>query len=306
LNKWLRRLLWSVVILGPIGVPAYIGLVSYSPQAGDSFALDLNQLRAAASEIPGDKPREIRYENVLALTFSEAMLMAGDPWKKTLMQVYSYQLVYPDASTVIIDSAMDRATAQPAFLVDHFDENAYARMSAALGKARQIVITHEHMDHIGGIAAYPDPAGLVPALRLTAEQLANRDGMKPAVLPPAIAGMTPLGYDGIHALAPGVVLIKSPGHTPGSQMVYVQLADGNEFLFLGDVSWRLRNIEQVRERPLFMTLIIGEDRHAVLAEFKAIHRLAGEAPNLHLVPGHEGPAISALQGAGLLQQGFQP
>jgi glyoxylase-like metal-dependent hydrolase (beta-lactamase superfamily II) len=31
----------------------------------------------------------------------------------------------------------------------------------------------------------------------------------------------PLDYTGYSAVAPGVVLIKAPGHTPGSQIIYV-------------------------------------------------------------------------------------
>src|SRR6185436_13319202 len=106
----------------------------------------------------------------------------------------------------------------------------------------------------------------------------------------------PLRYDDLLAIAPGVVLIKAPGHTPGSQMVFVQLADGRELLFLGDVSWRLQNIADVRERPLFMTLVIGEDRDAVIGEFQALHQLMEAEPSIKLVPGHDGPAIQALAG----------
>ena len=54
-----------------------------------------------------------------------------------------------------------------------FDADAYARMQAALTHASQIVITHEHMDHIGGLAAHPQIESILPALRLTREQIAD-------------------------------------------------------------------------------------------------------------------------------------
>jgi len=37
---------------------------------------------------------------------------------------------------------------------------------------------------------------------------------------------------GADMLAPGVVLQKAPGHSPGSQLVYVELASGQRFLFV--------------------------------------------------------------------------
>lgn len=299
-----KRLLWTVMILVAIGAPAYYALVLHSPAPGSSFDLDLPRIRALAGA-PGSGPTEIRYEEVLALRFTEAMLMAGDPWKQTPMPVYSYQLVYPE-QTLIVDTALAKADGKPEFLGLRYDDAAYQRMNAAMLRAAQIVITHEHMDHIGGVAAHPRLADLKPALRLTTEQLANPAGMAPVKMPSGpMQGYQPLSYERLHALAPGVVLIKAPGHTPGSQMVYVRRADGRELLFLGDVSWRLRNIQQVRERPLFMTLMIGENRQQVLAQFQALHALGLAEPALALVPGHDGPAVAALAGQGLLTAGFR-
>ncbi len=301
MNKWSSRLAITLAL----GGIAYYGLVLHSPAPSSEFALDIARIRALADSLPGDKPSAVRCEEVLALRFAEAMVMAGEPWKETPMPEYAYQLAYRDR-TIIIDTALAKADGKPEFLGLRYDDAAWQRMVEAMARAAAIVITHEHMDHIGGIAAHPQLAQLRPALRLTAEQLANPKGMQPVKLPAeALQGYEPLRYDDLFALAPGVVLIKAPGHTPGSQMVYVKRADGRELLFLGDVSWRSRNIDLVRERPWFMTLMIGEDRQAVLAQFQALNALRRAEPRLALVPGHDGLAVTSLVNAGLLTAGFQ-
>jgi glyoxylase-like metal-dependent hydrolase (beta-lactamase superfamily II) len=305
MSKGLRRLLAATLVLVIAGGPAYWLLVRHSPVPTATFPLDLARIRALALSVPGERPAEVRFERVLSIHWVEALQLAGDPWRAIPMDVYAYQLVYP-AQTVLIDTAQDRASVQPQLVLRDYDDAAYARVSAALERAALIVATHEHLDHVGGAIAHPRLARLLPALRLTAEQFDNPRGPPVGHLPDDVASRyQPLRYDGLHALAPGVVLVKAPGHTSGSQMVYVQRADGRELLFLGDVSWRLRNVEQVRERPLLTTALIGEDRHAVLAQFQALHELAAREPALALVPGHDAPAIRRLQDAGLLLPGFK-
>jgi glyoxylase-like metal-dependent hydrolase (beta-lactamase superfamily II) len=141
---------------------------------------------------------------------------------------------------------------------------------------------------------------------LTREQIAVPTAMLPARFPDhALDGYAPLDYRKYDAVAPGIVLIKSPGHTPGSQMVYVQTADGKEFLFLGDVAWHFRNIEVQRERPRFVTqFTIKEDRAAVFGQLGALHRLHEAEPRISIVPGHDGAAVKQLIDVGLMRPRF--
>ena len=44
-----------------------------------------------------------------------------------------------------------------------------------------------------------------------------------------------IDYESYLPVAPEIVLIKAPGHTPGHQMVYVRLASKRDYLFIGDV-----------------------------------------------------------------------
>lgn len=81
------------------------------------------------------------------------------------------------------------------------------------------------------------------------------------------------------AIAPGVVLQKAAGHSPGSQVVFVMLAGGREFLFVGDIVWNRDAITELKYRPRLITdLFLGEDRQAVLHQLRALRNLhdAGE------------------------------
>ena len=101
-------------------------------------------------------------------------------------------------------------------------------------------------------------------------------------------------------------VVKSPGHTPGSQMVYVQLADGTEYLFLGDVAWVMRNVELTRERARLMTwYFLKEERQPVLDQLAGIKAFSDANPQVHLIPGHDGAVVEGLVSAGLLNPGFQ-
>jgi len=294
-----------------LGVTAALGVL-YWWYAADSrmpadadFPLDIAELRRLSGSLPGDLPREVRYEKVTAFAFPGAMIAAGDGWATREMPVYAYQLIYPDR-TGMIDSAMTRDLAKPEFMVPYFDAAAQERVEAALERASFILITHEHSDHSGGVLQHPRLKTLLPALRLTRVQMDHPHYMEPAAIPEgAFAGYRPLSYERAAAIAPGVVAVAAPGHTPGSQMVYVRLADGRELLFLGDVSWKHGNIERQRERPRFVTdWLIGEDRHAVFGQLRALHQLAQQEPAVRQVPGHDGDIVAELTAAGFLTPGF--
>ena len=103
-------------------------------------------------------------------------------------------------------------------------------------------------------------------------------------------------------MAPGVVLVKAPGHTPGSQLVYVQLADGRELILTGDTAWHRENVELVEGPPRLTSLLLKNDRAANACQLQALHDLPAE---VHVVPGHDARVVDALVSAGLLHAGLR-
>lgn len=280
-------------------VPAYWWLLIESGTPQGTYALDVAELRQLADSIPGEKPSAIRVEEVLEFEFPKVAVLAGSGWSKVKLPVFSYQLVFPDRF-VIVDTAMDQATAKEA---SRFDAEAFARMSKAMETASQIVVTHEHSDHLGGLATHPKLAQL--SFAVTDEQLADPKKLAPVVFPST--NRKPFSYERAFALAPGVVLWKAAGHTPGSQMVFVKLQNGEEFLFLGDVAWHAANYQEARERARLVTaLFLGENREVVLRQLAAIKALSAAEPKLHVVPGHDGDVMKQLLDSGLMTARFAP
>jgi glyoxylase-like metal-dependent hydrolase (beta-lactamase superfamily II) len=306
MKPWIRN---SLIVLGALagvaGAAYYWFFVESHVPADAQFALDINEVRVLAGAVPGDKPTAIEVERVALFKFPATAIVAGDGWESRQMPVFSYRVVYSQTS-IIIDTALDKAIGNDTLA--SFDDAGFARMQAAMAKSSLILITHEHMDHIGGLAAHPDLANVLALTKLTREQIADPALMLPAKFPEhALDGYAPIEYQKTLAVAPGVVLIKAPGHTPGSQMVYVQTADGAEFLFLGDVAWQFRNVEVQRERARAVTqFMLKEDRAAVFGELAALKHLHETQPNLHIVPGHDGGVVDALIAAGSLKSQFGP
>jgi glyoxylase-like metal-dependent hydrolase (beta-lactamase superfamily II) len=306
--RFVRILLVVLALLAAVGLGAYRYLLGRSPVPEKSdYALDLAEIRRLAGAVPGDPPERVNHEQIAEGSLPAGAVFAG----KSLITPHpmshgAYQVVYGDGSWVMIDSAFDADMLHVMNPGTAFAENAWAAIQRGLAGAKAIVITHEHPDHIGGIARFAEPEKLVGRLVLTREQLANTAMMTAVKLPESLqTSVTPLVYEHSYALAPGIVLVKAPGHTPGSQMVYVRLASGRELLFLGDVAWHMDQIRELWYRPRLVTdFFLHENRDQVLAEFRSLHELSLRDP-IQFVVSHDVDQRKELLASGALGDRFE-
>jgi glyoxylase-like metal-dependent hydrolase (beta-lactamase superfamily II) len=293
-----KRWLWLLLGLVALLLVAKHFLLDTPVAATEKYRIDLGALHRAATA-SGPLPSSIEVEKVAEFAFPRTIVVAGGGFKMHPMVLLAHRVVWPGRS-LLIDTAMSLKQTQglPGAEVD---PAASARLEKAMRKASDIVFTHEHEDHVGGVAGSEEPFALVSKVRMTREQL-NGPKLQRSQFPDGVLEkLQPLDYTGLHVVAPGVVLQKAPGHSVGSQLIYVELADGKRFLFVGDIAWTKDNIRLQIGRPGIATLLMKEDRAAVAAQVKAFAELPAD---VHVVVAHDPVALKQQLAEGLFRSGF--
>lgn len=302
--KKLGAVVLAIFVLGGLGY--YIALLQMSDVDESLYSINLDKVRTLSSSIEGPLPTRVNTEAPVGIEFPGAAVITGWSWAPHQLPIYAYQVVYADGH-VMIDAAMSKDQAAIGGGAAFFDDDSYARLMSALSSANQIVFTHEHYDHVGGAVAHPDAIALLDRVRLTDLQLAYPEKWGDVHYPDgALEDYEPLSYDGMMALAPGIVLIEAAGHTPGSQIVYVRRNDGQEYFFIGDVAWNYAGIDQVRTRPNLVSYgFLGEDRARTHAQVAELKQLEAANPEIAIIVGHDAPRTASQIAAGVLGDQFE-
>lgn len=260
-----------------IGLPTYWLLIDNRPEDAKAKPVSIGELRSLAASKPGSAPAAIRYEAIGRVLRMGNLSAAGAGLRPVRLFAFVHMLEVPGKAPILIGSGMTRKEAKKLdFSI--YDSKAQARVTSALGKASFVIPLDRRPAQMGGAKALAsDITG-----RNILSSIENLDEADAAGRP--------------HALAPGVVLIPTPGRRPGSRLVYVRLADGREYLFVGGLArtkqaWRelrapARLITDYREK---------EDRQEIYSWLLTVRTLKQEAPGLVIVPGSKIPKDSGLE-----------
>ncbi len=305
LVKSLRRSLAVPAVLGTLVLPR--GLAAQATAFDDSL---LPKVRAMADATVGGRPQSVR---VMKIVESNGLL-SGSVEGADSVRIPScfpvYQIRWRDR-WIVVDAALDtEAIAQyygAARSRITYHQDRYDRLQQALRDADRVVITHEHLDHAVGVERGPYFRTVAAKTLLTEEQLQtllHPPARVDVPLPADSAVFFPvLRYDLLYPLAPGVVLIKAPGHTAGSQYVYVKLADGREILLLADLAWQHEGLDLDRQRPEATSRSLAENRDEIRPQLEWARKIWQEG-QVAIVLSHDSRLIDTLVSRGVLRNDF--
>ncbi|MCC6779090.1 MAG: MBL fold metallo-hydrolase [Hyphomicrobiales bacterium] len=266
------------------------------------FVADLATIRRLSLVLPGALPVAVNGVRVAASIRPRKFVISGGDESLVTMPRTAFQVVYPDC-TVMLDSGLDRAT-HDSFSPDkpepYFPER-FAEVERALAAARLIVLTHHHADHVAGVltaAQFPALAAKTIISRDLADCLMSTPHRPHLKLgPEAIARFIVVDYPQYYPVAPGMVLIRAPGHSPDSQMVYLRLQSGREILHSVDSAWVTDNIREVKGKAAPW---VKEDVPAVIGQLRWLNRLTAAERSVTILVTHDDELFDRLTGDGAL------
>jgi glyoxylase-like metal-dependent hydrolase (beta-lactamase superfamily II) len=271
-------------------------------QRPEVWTADISLIRQNAKLIPGRAPLRINVLKFAESRRAKKFSVKGAPDEPSVQARTAFQIVYADGY-IMLDAGMDQQVHNffGRGVVEPYDSSAARAVEQALVGARSIIVTHEHGDHVAGVIHTPLAAQLAPKTILTRDQvktlLTNPQMPEIKLTPGAASAYNVIDYDKYMPFAPGIVLIKSPGHTPGSQMVYVRLDSGREYLFIGDAAWHMDGVRQIKGKDAPW---IQEDEEELKAQLTWLNRLYNSEHNLFIVASHDDEQRRELIEKGIL------
>jgi len=239
---------WLLIVIVAIGVPFWWLMIDSPGRSAPPKPVHIADLRALAAEIPGNRPLAVIATRTGSRLVVGETFAAGIGLQRRRLAMITWSLPVPGKGPVVIDPGADADEAGVASY-EAIDAARLRRIATETKIASLILHTHGPMSP-----------------------------HKPAS--PSFATA--------QAIAPGVVIIPTDGHAPDTRLIYVQLANGKEFLFAGNIGTLSENWTDLRLRSHWAAWRgPRQNDDETYAWLRTIRQLGAEAPRMTIVPGHD-------------------
>jgi N-acyl homoserine lactone hydrolase len=171
----------------------------------------------------------------------------------------------------------------------------------AVSSLAGVLLTHAHWDHVGGMTDLPGVPAWLPE---TEAAFVHSDLPMASIahtMPNltlhtyAFANVPYLGYpQSFDIWGDGsIVVVPAPGHTPGSVVIFVTVAEAR-YAFVGDIVWQTEGIERPAERPWLARHLVDNDDAQVRAQISHLAALHQRFPDMVMVPAHDARPTEAM------------
>lgn len=304
IKKILILIILSVVLFAPNIL---------SQQSGKSvdenyvFNPDISKLRKLAAVVPGELPTQLNVIKIAETIRPASVVVEGEDPNKTMTLARTvYQLEYPDGN-IMLDAGMDLEThrtfgkTEEPYFPDEFET-----VKKALNDAKMIILTHYHADHVAGVirsGSFDELAYKTWVSERTADLLVNKPHKETTKISEEKVNRFIIGSDSEYMpIAPGIVLIKAPGHTPDSKMIYIRLANGQEFIHSVDSGWSMENI---RKEKMKNASWVSENENQLLQQYKWLNNIEKTEKEIIVLCTHDNEQYEKYTRNGILGKGLK-
>ena len=275
----------------------------------DSFIFNPNieKLRTLSNIIPGELPLQINVEKIAETIRPASIVVKGESAdKKMTLARTVYQVEYKDGA-IMLDSGMDLETHKTFGKNEepYFPEK-FKQVKKALQQANLIVLTHYHADHVAGVVRSENFEQLAPktwVTQSTADLLVNKPHKTTTAIENSQVEKFLIAKDAQYMpIAPGVVLFMAPGHTPDSKMLYIRLANGQEYIHSVDSGWSMENIEKETMKNASW---ISENEQQLLDQYIWLNNLKKNEKDIVILCTHDDEQYNQFTENGTLGNGLK-
>ncbi|MDO8462474.1 MAG: N-acyl homoserine lactonase family protein [Deltaproteobacteria bacterium] len=251
-------------------------------------------------------------------------LVAGGSWQKVSVPVPVYLIRHP-AAWILFDTGYGSQTKSDfsgllGKLVSFFMGIRWQPEDSVLAQLKKIhlppeeirfiLLSHLHSDHAGGLRDFPRATVFLSQAEWEAAQGGRwshfRNGQISRQWETDLRRIAPIsdrrgfpyqGFDHAHDLFGdgSLILLSTPGHTPGHWSLLLNFPSGKSILLTGDAAWTKENYQKPARRGFLARHLTRHDETKEWESLVKIRKFAEDNPDLMVIPGHDPAVWSTLK-----------